>query len=441
MKRRDFIKTGAGAFFIASAGNVFGANAPANRVRLAIVGCHAKGRGIAVAKAAMRVPGVEIAYVCDVDSRARDFAADVVEKMSGFKPRKEADLRKVLEDKLLDGVILETPDHWHAYGAVLAMNAGKAVYVEKPCAFCPREGEVLIETQKKTGMVFQMGNQRRASLSFKEAIDFVRNENPIGKLKWAKCWYMANRASIGTGKVVNVPEWLDWELWQGPAPRENYRDNIVHYNWHWFRNWGTAETGNNAPHFADAARWALEVDYPEEIQTMSQTLFHRGDDYQFPDTFNSSFRFPGGKFITFELSSRANGNPFMNASTGALVYGEKGSLYLSPGDSATVFDEKSKVIKTWKPGGSTQVGSLTNPTAELDFRHMTKFVECIRAKDLRTNSPVEEAVKSTFMPLVANIAGEIGETVRLDPKTGKLLTKAAEKLWSREYAKGWEALV
>jgi predicted dehydrogenase len=303
------------------------------------------------------------------------------------------------------------------------------------------EGEVLIETQKKTGMVFQMGNQRRASLSFKEAIDFVRNENPIGKLKWAKCWYMANRASIGTGKVVNVPEWLDWELWQGPAPRENYRDNIVHYNWHWFRNWGTAETGNNAPHFADAARWALEVDYPEEIQTMSQTLFHRGDDYQFPDTFNSSFRFPGGKFITFELSSRANGNPFMNASTGALVYGEKGSLYLSPGDSATVFDEKSKVIKTWKPGGSTQVGSLTNPTAELDFRHMTKFVECIRAKDVRTNAPVEEAVKSTFMPLVANIAGEIGETVRLDPKTVKLLTKAAEKLWSREYAKGWEALV
>ena len=173
---------------------------------------------------------------------------------------------------------------------------------------------------------------------------------------------------------------------------------------------------------------------------MSQTLFHRGDDYQWPDTFNSSFRFPGGKMVTFELSSRANGNPYMKASTGAMIYGEKGSLYLSPGDSATLFDEKSKVLKEWKPGGSTQVGSLTNPTDGLDLRHMTKFVDCIRAKDTRTNAPVEEAVKSTLMPLVANIAGEIGETIRLDPKTGKLLTKAAAKYWSREYAKGWGAL-
>ena len=146
MNRRDFIKSGTGAFAIASAGRAFGDAAASNRVRLAIVGCHEKGRGQTVMKAAMKVPGVEIAYVCDVDARARDWAAAEVEKLSGFKPKKEKDLRKVLEDRELDGIISETPDHWHAYSAVLAMNAGKAVYVEKPCAFCPLECEVIVDT-------------------------------------------------------------------------------------------------------------------------------------------------------------------------------------------------------------------------------------------------------------------------------------------------------
>ena len=441
MKRRDFILNGAGAMFLASAGRVLGAGAPSNRVRLAFAGCHENGRGISLLKSTMMIPGVEIAYVCDVDSRAMDFAADLVEKATQFKPRKEADLRKIVEDPLIDGVILETPDHWHAYGAVLAMNAGKAVYVEKPCAFCPSECEVLINVQRKTGAVFQMGNQRRASLSYKEAIEFVRNENPIGELKWAKCWYTANRASIGKGKVVNVPSWLNWDLWQGPAPRRAFRDNVVHYKWHWFRHWGTAETGNNAPHFADAARWALGVDYPEIVQTIAQTTSPRDDDYEWPDTYNSSFKYPNNKMITFELTSRVNGNPYMGVSTGAMIYGERGSLFFTPGDTAILFNEKSKKIKEWKAGGSTQEGSLTNPTSALDMRHMTKFVECIRAKNTCTNSPVEEAVKSTLLPLLANIAADTGESIRLDPKTGKLLTKVEEKYWSREYEKGWDLMV
>ena len=438
MKRRDFIKTGSGAFAIAAAGCAIGDAAPSNRVRLAIVGCHAKGRGVAVLKAAMKVPGVEIAYVCDVDSRARDFAADLVEKTSGFKPKKEKDLRKVLEDKELDGIISETPDHWHAYSAVLAMRAGKAVYVEKPCAFCPREGEIILDTWKKTGMVFQMGNQRRASLTYKKVFDYLNETGAAGDLRWAKCWYMADRASIGKGKKINVPEWLDWELWQGPAPRQDLLSNVVHYNWHWFRNWGTAEMGNNAPHFADIARWALGVGYPESVQCAGSQYFPKDDDYNFQDVFNASFKFPGNKLITFELTSHCREKPYMDTGTGAMVYGTKGAVYFGPDDTARLYDIKGKEIKRWHAGGKTEAGSTTNPTASLDVLHMTKFVECIRAKNLRTNAPADEAVKSTFLPLVANVAADLGETVRLDPNTGKLLTKSAEKLWSREYAKGWE---
>ena len=438
MNRRNFIKTGSGAFAIAAAGCAIGDAAPSNRVRLAIVGCHEKGRGQAVMRAAMKVPGVEIAYVCDVDSRARDWAADIIEKSSGFKPKKEKDLRKVLEDKNLDGIISETPDHWHAYSAVIAMRAGKAVYVEKPCAFCPREGEIIVDTWRKTGMVFQMGNQRRASLTYKGVFDYLRDTNAIGDMRWAKCWYMADRSSIGKGTKIAVPEWLDWDLWQGPAPRRDLLSNIVHYNWHWFRNWGTSEMGNNAPHFADAARWALGVSFPESVQCAGGQYFPKGDDYDWPDTFNASFKFPGDKFITFELASHCREKPYMDVGTGAMIYGTKGSLYLGPDDTAKLYDEKGKEVKSWLSGGRTVAGSLTNPTSSLDLLHMTKYVECIRSRSQQTNSPADEAVKSTYLPLLANIATEIGETVRLDPNTGKLLTKSAERLWSREYAKGWE---
>ena len=221
--RRQFLQAAAasGAFFIASPNRVFGAGAPSNRVRLAIVGCHAKGRGNRMMLAALEVPGVEIAYVCDVDARARDYAAEQVKKISGVAPKKEKDLRKVLEDKELDGIISVTPDHWHAYSAVLAMRAGKSVYLEKPCCFCPEEGEILVKTWKQTGKTLQIGTQRRASKTYREAIEWAQSAaKPLGELTFAKCLCSCSRASIGRGKVANVPEWLDWELWQGPAPRK-----------------------------------------------------------------------------------------------------------------------------------------------------------------------------------------------------------------------------
>ena len=442
MNRREFIKAGAGAFFIATTGKVFGAAAPSNRVRLAIVGCHEKGRGITVMKAAMKVPGVEIACVCDVDRRAREFAADHVFKATGVRPKMEKDLRKVLEDKGLDGIISETPDHFHAYSAVMAMRAGKAVYVEKPCCFCPEEGQVLMRVAKETGMVLQVGSQRRASLPFKSAIDFVRSSGVIGGLNYAKAWYFSNRGSIGKGKVTAVPEWLDWDLWQACAPRERFRDNIVHYNWHWFRKWGTSEMGNNAPHFADAARWALGIDsFPETVTCSGGTFFPKGDDFEWPDTFNASFVYPGGKFITFEMSCHhPSPHRLQGDQTAVIAYGDKGSLYLGSLGNAKVFGPKGELIREWAVGDMTNSGtiSLTNPTEALDVAHMTNFIECLRAKKQETNSNAEQGVKSSVLPLLANIAVDCGETIRLDPATGKLVSKAGEKGWAREYEKGWE---
>ena len=441
MNRRDFIKAGSGAFFIATAGKAFGAAAPSNRVRLAIVGCHERGRGISVMKSAMQVPGVEIACVCDVDRRAREFAADYVFKETGVKPRQEKDLRIVLEDKLLDGIISETPDHFHAYSAVMAMKAGKAVYVEKPCCFCPREGQILMRVAKETGMVLQVGSQRRASLSYRAALDWLKETNAIGAMRTAKCWYFSDRASIGVGKKVAVPEWLDWDLWQGPAPREDFRDNIIHYNWHWFRKWGTSEMGNNAPHFIDVARWALGVEtFPETVQCSAGQYFPKGGDFEWPDVFNSSFKYPDGKMITFEMTCHGRSRPQFDDQTAALVYGEKGSVYFGSRDNVSVLDAKGQVLKEWTAGGMEKVGtiSLTNPTSGLDVAHLTKFADCIRAKDQRTNADADVGVKSSVLPLFANIAADCGETLHIDPATGDCRSKAGADKWTREYEKGWE---
>ena len=442
INRREFVKAGAGAFFIAASGRAFGAGAASNRVRLAIVGCHAKGRGNAIMQSALKVPGVEIAWVCDVDARAREYAAAKVEELTGRRPRAEKDLRKVLEDPLLDGILSETPDHWHAYSAVLAMKAGKHVYVEKPCCFCPREGEIMVDVWRRTGKVLQVGSQRRASANVRAALAWLKDGNPLGEMRWGKCWYMTNREAIGTGRAVAVPEWLDWDLWQGPAPRTDYRDNYVHYNWHWFRRWGTAESGNNAPHFADIARWALGVRFPNRIAVSGGRYFPlKDDDWEWPDTYNMTFDFPGNRLITFEMASRVTGEPFMNASTGCLVYADKGSVFFGPDDDVRIFDADNKVVKFWDKDHAAQTGSRTDPTASLNVRHLANFVDCVRSGSQGTFAPADEGYMSSYLPIAGNVAQEIGEAVRTDPETGRPVGCArAMDLWSREYAPGWDLL-
>ena len=260
-------------------------------------------------------------------------------------------------------------------------------------------------------------------------------------MRSAKAWYQSDRASIGVGRKCAVPDWLDWDLWQGPAPREDFRDNIVHYNWHWFRTWGTSEMGNNAPHFIDAARWALGIDtFPEAVQCTGGLCFPKGGDFEWPDVFNSSFKYPDGKIITFELACHGRTRTLFDDQTAALVSGERGSLFLGSRDDAVVLDADGKVIKEWAAGGlekKTTI-SLTDPTEGLDAAHLTKFVDCVRAKNPATNAPADVGVKSSVLPLLANIAADCGETLRLDPKTGDCLSKAGADKWAREYEKGWE---
>jgi predicted dehydrogenase len=277
VNRRDFLKTsvaaGIGATVLGQTSSY--GQSPSDRVALAIAGVH--GRGTDLARQFTALPGCRIHALIDVDSRYLDKAVADVEKMQGSRPIAMRDFRKALEDRQIDALVVATPDHWHAPMAIEALKAGKHVYVEKPCSHNCREGELLVEASRKYGRLVQMGNQRRSIGNVQDMVRQLR-EGVIGGVYLAKCYFTRKRGTIGFGRQVPVPEYLDWDLWQGPAPRTAYRDNVHPYNWHWFWNWGTGEALNNGVHFLDLARWALGGEYPIKVSSLGGRWHYVGQD-------------------------------------------------------------------------------------------------------------------------------------------------------------------
>ena len=187
--------------------------------------------------------------------------------------------------------LVAAPDHWHAPAAILACQAGKHVYVEKPCCHNPREGELAIAAARRHKRVVQVGTQRRSWPGVIEGIDKLRT-GAIGRVLYSRGWYNNRRASIGHGKPAPVPAWLDYTLWQGPVPERPYRDNILPYFWHWYWHWGTGELGNNGVHALDMCRWGLGVDYPTHVSS-GGGRYRYDDDGQTPDTHTVTYDFDG----------------------------------------------------------------------------------------------------------------------------------------------------
>ena len=301
LNRRNFVKKGliagaglAAGFSAKSYGNILGAN---DRVNLAVAGLNSRGN--AHISAAQTLSGkTRVLALCDVDNRVFAKVKDRYKDFLSKDIKTYADVRLLLENKDLDAITIATPDHWHAPMAIMAMNAGKHVFLEKPCCYNPQEGEWLIEVQRQSKMKLQVGNQQRSASTSIEMVEKIR-EGVIGEVHYGKAWYANTRGGIGVGKPTEVPDWLDWELWQGPAPRKTYKDNLVHYNWHWFWHWGTGEINNNGLHELDICRWALGVDIPNLV-TSSGGRFHYQDDWEFYDTQIASFTFEDEKMITWE---------------------------------------------------------------------------------------------------------------------------------------------
>ncbi|HEX4612674.1 MAG TPA: Gfo/Idh/MocA family oxidoreductase [Urbifossiella sp.] len=414
LTRRTFL--GASVAAVASAPAL---TAAANdKVVVGVMG--AGGRGTYLSRAFAALPNVEVAYICDVDpGRAAAAAKGVAEGMRS-SPRVVGDFRRILDDRAVDLFVCAAPNHWHAVSGILACQAGKHVYVEKPCSHNPAEGEALVAAARRADRRVQMGNQRRSFPKVIEGIQALR-EGIIGRVYFAQSWYTNNRPTIGTGMAKDPPAGLDYALWQGPAPAKPFKSNYLHYNWHWFWQWGNGELGNNGVHTIDLCRWGLGVDYPTAV-TSSGGRYRFKDDQETPDTNIVNYEFADGKTITWEGFS-CNQIPTGSRPT-ALFQGEKGSLALFDG-GYTVYDDKGKEVQKETGGGTAEP------------LHFANILSAIRT-GTALSSEIAEGHKTTLLCHLGNIAYRTGKRVVCDPANGRPRDPDAMRLWTREYAAGWE---
>jgi predicted dehydrogenase len=433
--RREFLGRtalgAAGAAMAASAksyGKIVGSN---ERLNFAVIGLNSRAYAHLSALKANK-DAAHITHVCDVESNILAKFAASTEKEMGYAAATEKDFRKILERKDVDAITIATPDHWHTPMAILGLEAGKHVYVEKPCSHNPAEGAMLVRAQQKYGKLVQMGTQQRSSPHTIEIVEKI-HAGLIGRAYYAKCWYNNTRKSIGVGKEAPVPPQLDWNLWQGPAPRQAYKDNYQPYNWHWFRIWGTGESLNNGTHEVDVCRWALGVDYPNRV-TASGGRYAFKDDWQFYDTLVTSFEYDD-KLLSWEGAS-CNGMSYFGRGRGSIIEGTDGTVLVDR-DGYEIYDLKGKKTSEFKLKGSeTETADLVGRDSMTDA-HFANFIAGIRT-GAKLNAPIEVGNVAVTMLQLSNIAWEVNRELHLDPADGKIKddTEAMEG-WERDYEPGW----
>ncbi len=297
--------------------------APSERVRIAVIGL--RNRGTDLTRLFAANPDAELVAVCDVDDSMFDKPVTAVEKIAKKPPRIEKDFRRLLDDKSIDAVAIATPDHWHALMTVMACQAGKDVYVEKPASHNVVEGRRMVEAARRHGRVVQLGTQSRSTTHVRDAVDHVHS-GALGKVAMARAWGHQKRENIGHGQPGPVPPGLDYVLWQGPAPDRPFYANRLHYKWHWFWHWGTGELGNNGIHGVDVARWGLGVDSPTAVCTGGGKYIF-DDDQETPDTQITTWEFPNACLV-WEHRIWSN-HPTEGSLFGIAFHGEKGTLIIN----------------------------------------------------------------------------------------------------------------
>jgi predicted dehydrogenase len=432
--RREFLDAlavGAAGFAVGttakSYGRILGSN---DRLNFAVVGLN--GRAYAhLSSLKANTSTARVSHVCDVDNNILKKFADSVRQEMGEAPLTDKDFRRILEQRDVDAITIATPDHWHTPMAIAALKAGKHVYVEKPCSHNPAEGEMLVQAQRKYQKLVQMGTQQRSSPHTMEIVEKI-HAGIIGRPYFAKAWYVNVRKSIGIGKEVPVPPQLDWDLWQGPAPRRPYKDNVHPYNWHWFKIYGTGETLNNGTHEVDVCRWALGVDYPKRVNS-SGGRYQFKDDWQFYDTLVTSFAYED-KLISWEGKS-CQGMKFYDRDRGSTITGTNGTVLVDR-DGYEIYDLKGKKTSEFKAGNTTSSADLIGRDSMTDA-HFANFIAGIR-KGEKLNSPVAVGNIAVTMLQLSNIAWEVNRELHLDTNGGRIEgDPQAMKMWGREYEKGW----
>lgn len=386
-------------------------------VKIAVMGVNGRGRGVVSGFAS--IPKVEIAYICDPDADVVPKAIKLVEDRGKSTPKIAKDFRVALEDPEVTALACAAPDHWHALATILACQAGKDVYVEKPCSHNPIEGRKMVEAARKYNRVVQVGTQRRSGEDFQAAVKLIR-EGRLGKVHFARAWISSVRPNIGRMNVSPPPSNLDFDLWCGPAPDNGYKKNLVHYHWHWRWDYGTGECGNNGVHMLDIARWGLGVDYPETI-TCGGGKYHFDDDQETPDTQLATFDFPQAAIQWEHRTWSARGPEGLGA--GVTFYGTKATMVCK--DKGWTIYEENKEVET-------------HPPFDFERPHLQNFLDCVASRG-RPNADIDPLHKSTLLCQLANISWRTRSTLKFDGKTESIVgNEEATALMGRKYRKGFE---
>jgi predicted dehydrogenase len=462
IKRREFLKTSGkavtvGAAALALGGKILGAN---DRVRIAI--CGLRGRGGDHIKGFEHVANVEIAALCDIDESVSAKRVAEIEKFGAPTPKTYWDVRKLLEDKQIDAISIATPNHWHSLMAIWGCQAGKDVYVEKPCSHNAFEGRELVKAVKKYKRICQHGSQSRSNPGMIEAISRVQ-DGTIGDTYLARAICYKWRDTIGRASPEPVPAGVHYDLWTGPAPLKPFTKNRFHYNWHWIWDTGNGECGNQAIHEIDIARWGLGVDWPTSVSAQGGH-FMFDDDQETPNVMNASFYFSGtksvgagsskSKLVEMEIrhwhtnheaeigtgAYKSAGVPAAGlesetaAPKAAAPTGKNQSAYLGP--SLGPKDAKSNTVGNIFYGTKGYLGIDTydayktwigdegapGPSGRASGDHYQNFVDCIRSRRAEDiHSPIEEAHKSTTLVHLANASYRLGRTLRFDPEKEEVI--------------------
>lgn len=418
------MQSAAGSVAALSASSYLKAAGANERVRAAVIGLGTQGR--------VHVDGwksnahAELVYVCDVDSNR---LGEIAKTDTSLKPI--GDLRQILDDQSIDVVSIATPDHWHAPAALLAMAAGKHVYLEKPCAHNLREGHTLVEAARKHSRLVQHGTQQRSGAFASAAMQMLR-EGIIGDVLVAKAWNVQRRGNIGHEQPSAPPAGVDYDTWLGPAPEVPFQSNRLHYNWHWWFDFGTGDMGNDGVHDIDIARWGLGVNtLPSRIASIGGKYFH-DDDQQFPDTLTALFEYPGDgqvgqrRQLIFEMRLWSTNYPH-NVDSGCEFYGTKGQMMFSKRGKIQVLGADNRPI----------AGQLPQPGGGSPADHIGNLIAAIR-ESTQLNADIETAYQTAALCHLGNLSARLGRSLTFDPAKDQFAADdEANRMLGRTYRSHW----
>jgi predicted dehydrogenase len=428
MNRREFLaQTTAAGLAAGFASRGFAAPAvkasagrPNSDIRVACIGL--RGKGTHHLGGLRSVKGVQIVGLCDIDSSVLAGKADSIEKKDGRKIKRFDDYRRLVEDRDIDAVSIATCNHTHTLIAMAALEAGKDVYVEKPCSHNIWEGRQLVKAARKYGRMCQHGTQGRSSPAIREAIQRL-HEGVIGEVYMARGVCFKWRPTIGHKPDESVPAGVNYDLWLGPAPARPFNPNRFHYNWHWFWDYGNGDLGNQGVHEMDMARWGLRVGLPKRVNSAGGHYMF-DDDQQTPNTLVTTFEYPDEKkLLVFEvrhwITNHEGFNDGPSNEVGVTFYGSEGYMQVK------YFEYKTFLGRDRKPG----------PAAKAPSNEYERFIAGVRSRKIEDlGVDIEDGHQSSSLCHLGNIAYRLGRTVNFDPKTETFPGDAqANALLTREY--------